>query len=636
MRNAFMLVNLALVLAFAAVMPNRQRDLAAGPPTVGALGAAPIVIPDCRLTVFEKQEVPSRRSGTLLVLGTEIATGEQVPSDRLLVVRVGQEEQKYRRLREGDPVQAGQLLGLLDDELTRHEHGIKTARLAASRAELETASRTREEAHRRYETQLSLQKQGKGIIADEDVRASKLTWERAYFDELSHRQAVAVAALEVSQLETVQRMHEVRASIAGVIKAIHKRPGEAVRESETLLDIQNLARLRVEGQVDMQHLPCLRQGMRVAIERTRPIAPTQSHCDHLQEVTDVAVGQQGGKPAIVSASADSTVRIWDPLAQRLCRLLQHPAAVQAVACTSPGSAANRCLTGAADGKARLWNLEGAPEEPCLELAGQHRGGIRCVAFSPDGLSCVTGGEDREIWLWDCATGKLRYRFPLVHGGGITALQFIGPDKLMSVGRDNTLRLWQVQAQAARLETTLDRRTGDVAQLNASCDGRQVLFDQGKVLRLRMLPEGLTVGSLESGPSGSPFSTLALLSPNGQLVLTAAGGEDGLQLWRAPAPDRRARRLRSLTGPEAAGVTSACFAPDGSFVVAGTRDGRVLVWSVPVGMEVEQPLTAEITLIERTLEASTRQVRIWAELDNAEGALLAGSTATMIVDPPAGQ
>jgi WD40 repeat protein len=259
-----------------------------------------------------------------------------------------------------------------------------------------------------------------------------------------------------------------------------------------------------------------------------------------------------------------------------------------------------------------------------------------VAFSPDGLTCITGGEDREIWLWDCATAKLRYRFPVVHGGGITALQFIGPDKVMSVSRDNTLRLWQVQARTARLEATLDRRTGDVARLNASGDGRQVLFDQGKSLRLRTLPEGLTVGSLDSGPSGSPFSTLALLSPNGQLILTAAGGEDGLHLWRAPGPGSRARKLCSLVCPESTGVTSACFAPDGSFVVAGTRDGRVLVWSVPVGMEREPPLTAEITLIERTLEASTRQVRIWAELDNADGALLAGSTATLIVDPPAGQ
>jgi WD40 repeat protein len=636
MRSAFMLATFALVLAFAAVPPNRQRDLAAAPPTVGVLGAAPIVIPDCRLTVFEKQEVPSRRSGTLLLIGTEIAAGETVPPDQLIAIQVGKEEKKYRRLRVGDPVRAGQLLGLLDDELTRHEHGIKTARLAASQAELETAVRTCEEARRRFETQLNLQKQGKGIIADEDVRASKLTWERAYFDEASHRQAVAVAALEVSQLESVQRMHEVRASIAGVIKAIHKRAGEAVRESETLLEIQNLARLRVEGQVDVQHLPRLRQGMKPTIEWTRPLAPRLTLNDHLQEVTAVAVSRRNGKLQIVSASADGTVRVWDPLTRQATRVLQHPAGVQSVDCLSSGSAANLCLTGAADGKARLWNLDASSEDPGCELSGQHRGGIQCVAFSPDGMTCITGGEDREIWLWDCATGKLRYRFPVVHGGGITALQFIAPDRLLSVSRDNTLRLWQVQAQAARLEATLDRRTGDVSRLNASGDGRQVLFDQGKALRLRTLPEGLSVGRLDSGPSGSPFSTLALLSPNGHLVLTVAGGEDGLQLWRAPGPGNRARKLRSLTCPDASAVTSACFAPDGSFVVAGTRDGRVLVWSVPVGMELAQPQTGEITLIERTLEASTRQVRIWAEFDNADGALLAGSTVTLIVDPPAGQ
>src|SRR5262249_1860141 len=58
-----------------------------------------------------------------------------------------------------------------------------------------------------------------------------------------------------------------------------------------------------------------------------------------------------------------------------------------------------------DGLVNLWNLHG--NEPRV-LAG-HRGGVNCVAFSPDGqLLATAGGSYKapgEVKLWDVARGR---------------------------------------------------------------------------------------------------------------------------------------------------------------------------------------------------------------------------------------
>ena len=44
---------------------------------------------------------------------------------------------------------------------------------------------------------------------------------------------------------------------------------------------------------------------------------------------------------------------------------------------------------------------------------EHRGSVLSLAYSPDGETIATGGEDGVIWIWDGRTG--RQRVPLLHG-----------------------------------------------------------------------------------------------------------------------------------------------------------------------------------------------------------------------------
>jgi RNA polymerase sigma factor (sigma-70 family) len=177
-------------------------------------------------------QVPSQRDGILLVVGTEIKDGEKVPDDQVISVKVGGETRKYRKLREGDAVEEGQLLGLVDDALARDELAIKKTKLDVTKAELEASNKTRDEAEQRYRTQLKLTTIKGG--SDEDVRAAKLTWDRYIYEVYSKQAEVKVAEQEVKQVETLLRMHEIRSPVRGVLKTIYKHRGEAVRQYETV------------------------------------------------------------------------------------------------------------------------------------------------------------------------------------------------------------------------------------------------------------------------------------------------------------------------------------------------------------------------------------------------------------------
>jgi WD40 repeat protein len=596
-------------------------------------GVDPLVIPDCHLAVIYKEEVPSQEDGVLKVIGTDVKPGEVVPPDRLREVKIGDQVRLFRVLKEDDSVVEGQLLALLDDSLARQDLEVRSAKIAAAKADKVAAEKTRDEAHWRYLTADDLRRHGRAI-SDEELRGAKLLEEKSHYEFISKTEAVTTAQAEAKSSATVLQMHEIRSSISGKIKTIYKSIGESVKKLEPVFLIRQVDPIRVEGWVDNQYASQLRKGMKVRIQPSLLQAPVQTLIGHLQDITAVAVRKDG--QWIVSASEDGTIRVWDRSTglERNILTVGNGAVMRGVACTGPDSQRDLCIAGGTDGVARIWDLATRSEKPVAELRDGHKGAITCVAFSPDGLTCATGGDDHQICLWDTATGKLRYKFPLGHRSAVTMVQFTPLAQLVSAGRDFTLRVWALGEHGARLDQTFVRRSGDVGQPGASPDGTEVLFDQGKELRVLSLPKGLTTGVLANHSGASNFSFFAQFSPDSQLILTAGAADGHLQLWRAPhGSSRRGRELRQFVpSDKSATPTCAAFAPDGNFLVTGGKDRQIHVWPVPPSKEIEKELVATLTLVEQAVESAGGQMRVWAELPNPDGSLLPGGTVTMSIIP----
>jgi WD40 repeat protein len=304
------------------------------------------------------------------------------------------------------------------------------------------------------------------------------------------------------------------------------------------------------------------------------------------------------------------------------------------------------------------------------------------------LSVATAGDDKRVGIWDAHTGEHRHWLQPedgapAHNGTVTSVQFAPDGRLISTGRDNTVKVWSL-ADGGKLIASYPGRTGEVGSLGISPDGRRLLFDMGEELRILDREAGTRVGSLLNQKQGR-FQSFAHFSPSGRFIVTAASNSR-LQLWRAPASAEETQFFRqgymhgfhrgSLSPFGALGMhpsienliglaVSSCsphapklwqlagheirhfvtpgsnithcgvFTPDESVLFTGGTDKTIRVWSVPSALQWSQPLEARITHVGSQVERGTDMVRIRAEIDNPtdpEHRLRAGLFAVMRVYP----
>jgi WD40 repeat protein len=484
-----------------------DRTNAAG----NVLQADPVVVADCTVAPLHEQVVASQLDGEI---------------SRILVA-------------EGSRVRSGDELGRLNS--SRIEQVVRLHRLAA---DSEVAVQSAGERHQEAQAQLEAVLARRDSASREEKRQAEVRLRLALLEIDQAREQRQKAQLELGQALHEWKLHTLRSGVNGVVVKVHKKEGETVGRNEPLFRVVHDDQLGIEGLCTPAQAERLRPGMPALVAPERRSEPVKTLRGHTGAITALAVSPDGRW--LVSASTDRTVRLWDWPAGGERAVLPHPAEVHAVALSvSPpyegrareGVSSLRLATGAADGKVRLWTLtdQGRIEAEVVELTHSLQSAVRSVALSADGRWCASGGEDRQIQIWDTRRGTRLYsvRSDTAHLGSITSLQFAPDHHLVSAGRDNVLRVWKLAKTAAELAGEFEGRTGDIAQFGLGADGQRLLFDHGPELRFLDRGTGRTLGILRNHRQES-FQSLAVFSPDSRLVLTSSGG-GRLQLWRTP-PD----------------------------------------------------------------------------------------------------
>ena len=78
------------------------------------------------------------------------------------------------------------------------------------------------------------------------------------------------------------------------------------------------------------------------------------------------------------------------------------------------------------------------------VLSEHTGSVRCIVFSSDGTSLVSGSEDKTVKLWDVQTGGVVKTFS-GHSDQVWSVSIsVDSTTIASGSDDNTICLWNIQ------------------------------------------------------------------------------------------------------------------------------------------------------------------------------------------------
>jgi WD40 repeat protein len=276
---------------------------------------------------------------------------------------------------------------------------------------------------------------------------------------------------------------------------------------------------------------------------------------------------QPERPALLSASRDHTLKLWELATGRHLRTLTgHAASVDECVVLPDGT---RAVSASYDATLKVWDLASGQ---VLSTMRGHSGWVSSCAALPGSESVVSAAMDGTLRVWDARTGQ-QLRALVGHEDSITACA-LSPsgEQVVSASADGTLRVWSL-ATGAQLQA-LHGHTAAVDRCAMVPDGERVLSASADgTLKLWDLRTGAHLQTLAG--HGAWISACALL-PGGEKVLSASGDET-LRVWDL----RTGQTLRTLVGHRAA-IYNCSPLPDGRRAVSAAGDGMLKLWDLETG------------------------------------------------------
>lgn len=358
-------------------------------------------------------------------------------------------------------------------------------------------------------------------------------------------------------------------------------------------------------------------------ESASPAAPADTAPAETAELVpggDVQFSADGGKLLI---GFGRQLRVVDAADGRFFERFDEPAVVTSVAFAPENETLLVARLGPQDNAAlRRCSLE--------RLVASHDGAVTAVAFTPEGTSLVSGGDDKLVRRWNAADGAAVCDYAGAEDAVTCLTVTADGQRIVAGGLDKTVRVWPLAAaesapesptEAAEkpadplpAETTLNFPAA-VRGVSTSADNTRlaVCSDDG-VLRVLDLDRGVELERFSAGEQ--PVLAVTFAPDNRTLI--SGGADNAAHVWTMSL----VRSFTAEQGPagQASPVNDLALAAGGAQAVTAGRSG-VKQWNLADGALLRKFGAEEQSATEApTAQTATAQAQPAARPQQSEDAV----------------
>jgi WD40 repeat protein len=274
---------------------------------------------------------------------------------------------------------------------------------------------------------------------------------------------------------------------------------------------------------------------------------------------------------VISVSDDRTLRIWDVSTKReINKLVGHTGRIVACAVMNDESA---LLTAGTDKNICLWEIgRGGEIEPRIVTDKAHW--VRDLAFVQAGRRIISASEDRELEVWDVASGS-RAAALKGHTDWVSSVSASPEGELaVSASDDSTLKIWRLGG--GKLKVSEVPRHNGLVRTVACVPDDAIAYSAGSDRKL--MTWEINTGALSSVFDEVDIHRIAVF-PNGACFASAEG--DAVVRVRSTQDCS----VQSVFRKHADRVRAVSVSEDGSFVASSGDDRFIRIWEAASGEEV---------------------------------------------------